>query len=515
MILLRPSLASAMVAAAMTLCLASAAQAAPIKGLTAGDKVASAYDAILSGKFDEWSSIATATCPPAPVTACQVLELAALWWQIQIDPGNRQHDGHFLERTNSAVAAVETWTAREPQRAEAWFYRGAAYGVRAQWRVLRKKRLAAAQDGKRIKNALERALKLDPDLHDAWFGIGLYHYYADVAPTAAKLLRFLLLLPGGDRNQGLKEMQRARNNGAVLRGEIDYQLHLLDLWYEKNPLHALRLLDGLKRQYPTNPHFTQTIAEVQETYLQDIPASLGTWRELADAARSGRVRQRGHALAVARLGIARQLDRLFDTDLAITELRELIASGPTAPAGVLARAQLQLGDALSRMGSRAEADNAYRAVLASAPPKDDALLARARAALKARPLNEQTDAYRASLTGWRALERGDLTTASSLIGQSVTLRPDDPVFRYREARLLIAVNDPVAAAASLARVLAARPANAPTIYAAACIESAVLAEQKGERERAITLYRRAENIFGADARVVANARRGRERLRTP
>ena len=75
---------------------------------------------------------------------------------------------------------MDAWTQREPQRADAWFFLGASYGLRVQWRVLRTERLAAARDGKRIKDALERALALDPDLQDAYFGIGLYHYYADV-----------------------------------------------------------------------------------------------------------------------------------------------------------------------------------------------------------------------------------------------------------------------------------------------------------------------------------------------
>ena len=83
---------------------------------------------------------------------------------------------------------------------------GGAYGARGQWRVLRGQVLSAARDGKRIKDALERSLALDPALLDAYFGIGLYHYYAAVAPTAAKMLRWLLLLPGGDRATGLREM---------------------------------------------------------------------------------------------------------------------------------------------------------------------------------------------------------------------------------------------------------------------------------------------------------------------
>lgn len=103
-------------------------------------------------------------------------------------------------------------------------------------------RLAAARDGTRIKNALERALVLDPGLTDAYFGIGLYHYYADVAPRALKMLRWLLLLPGGDRVEGLAETLRPRDAGQLVRSEADYQLHLIYLWYEKEPERALELI---------------------------------------------------------------------------------------------------------------------------------------------------------------------------------------------------------------------------------------------------------------------------------
>src|SRR4029078_800448 len=102
-------------------------------------------------------------------------------------------------------------------------------------RVRREARIAAARDGTRIKEALEQALAIDPGMQDAYFGIGLYHYYADVAPTALKVLRWLLLMPGGDRVEGMREMLLARNRGALLRDEADYQLHWLYLWYERQP----------------------------------------------------------------------------------------------------------------------------------------------------------------------------------------------------------------------------------------------------------------------------------------
>ena len=102
--------------------------------------------------------------------------VSALWWQIQLDDESTALDAEFERRVEAAIAAADAWTVSEPQRAEAWFYLGAAYGARVQWRVLRAERVAAARDGKRIKEALEQALALDPSLHDARFGIGLYKY---------------------------------------------------------------------------------------------------------------------------------------------------------------------------------------------------------------------------------------------------------------------------------------------------------------------------------------------------
>ena len=116
--------------------------------------------------------------------------------------------------------------------------------------MLRGEYLAAARDGKQAMDSLERALELQPRLYDANFGIGLYHYYADVAPATAKMVRWLLLLPGGDRKQGLKEMLEARNRGALLVGEADYQLHLVYLWYEGSTSRALELLSALRQKYP-------------------------------------------------------------------------------------------------------------------------------------------------------------------------------------------------------------------------------------------------------------------------
>jgi tetratricopeptide (TPR) repeat protein len=352
--------------------------------LTGGVQVARAYDAVMDARFAEIPSLLNETCPPAPAAVCSLLEVAALWWQIQLDPHNRTHDAAFQKLADRAVATMETWVDDEPRRAEAWFYLGGALGARAQWRVLRGQMLAAAREGKRVKSSLERALALDPNLQDAYFGIGLYHYYAAVAPTAARMLRWLLLLPGGDREQGLREMLRARGGGQLLRDEADYQLHLVYLWYEKQPLQALDLLASLSERHPTNPHFIQQIAEIQDNYTTDHAASLRTWQRLLERARDGRVAFPEMAAARAQLGIALELYHQSQLEAAIPHLRAVIDSRSQAPVGAEAVAHLQLGYVDDRLGRRDDAIAAYRAALAVNPVGDPLQLERrARAGLRA------------------------------------------------------------------------------------------------------------------------------------
>ena len=459
-------------------------------GLTNAPALAATYDAILDAEFERVPALLASICgkgwnaPGAPLRpgtaallpppACHAMDVVSSWWQLQGDPLDRRGDGDFERRANAAIAAAETWTAAEPATAEAWFYLGAAYSTRVQWRVLRGQRLAAARDGKRIKDALERALSLDPGMQDAYFGIGLYHYYADVAPVAARMLRWLLLLPGGDREAGLREMLRARDGAELLRDEADYQLQTLYMWYEKRPEEALKIALRLQQRHPRNPVFAQAVAEIEDVHLSDYASSLRTWQALLADARAGRVAWAELTEVRARLGVALQLDRLGETDTAIDHLRALLA-GPAAPAGARAIGGRQLDVALDRM---------------------------------------KVPAYRLSIEGWRALERGDTAAATQALDRSLALAADDQVTRYRKARLLLALRSERAAIDALEAVIAS-PRTPPHIYAAACLDAAQAHERQGTIARAVELYELTVAAFGVDPRARSTAQRALARLVKP
>jgi hypothetical protein len=274
----------------------------PVRGLAEGRALANSYDAVLNASFDEVSARMAGACLDVP-TWCVVMQAVSIWWQIALDPEDRRHDARFERTVDGAIASAERWTERQPHRAEAWFAVGAAYGARAQFRVQRRERLAAARDGKHIKGALEQALALDPTLHDAKFGIGMYRYYADVAPAALRMLRWLLLLPGGDREQGLEQMQDARDHGVVIRGEADYQLHLIYLWYEARASDALALIESLQTRYPRNPLFPLLEARIHDVYFHDPIASEHVLRTLIARAEAADVNAPDIALRRARAAL--------------------------------------------------------------------------------------------------------------------------------------------------------------------------------------------------------------------
>jgi tetratricopeptide (TPR) repeat protein len=307
--------------------------------LTGASEVARAYDTILDTAFERLPGQLATTCPPAPRVACTGLEALAIWWQIVLDPESRALDSGFAARAESAIAEARAFTTAEPKRAEAWFYLGAAYGVRAQLRVLREQRLAAARDGKVIKESLERALTLDPSMDDAAFGIGMYRYYAAVAPAVFRMMRWLFLLPGGNRADGLQQLERASQHGQLVRGEAVYQILIINIWFEHKPEEALKMIRDLQVRYPHNLHFRQIEADVLDVYLHDHEASLKASQDLLTLALDRRVYRADIAEVRARLNIASQQRALGQRERALQELDTIIKLSPSAPTGALPRAR--------------------------------------------------------------------------------------------------------------------------------------------------------------------------------
>ncbi len=322
------------------------------------------------------------------------------------------------------------------------------------------------------------------------------------------------MLPGGDKVEGLKRMLRAREAGRLMRGEADFQLHVIYLWYERDFRKALEYLRGLDRAFPKNPLFLQSIAEINDVYVHDRTESLVQWRVLLGRALRRDVHEAAIAEVRARLGVAVQLDALEQTDAAIDELNTVVSQGATAPYGSQAIASWYLARALDRLGRREDATRTYAIALARVPPGDATGLAgRIRAAQRAPEDATAAAVRRGSIEGLRLYEARQYDAARAALERALGLRPTDVATLYRRGLVARATNDTARAIAVFERACASAPGDHPTFVADACTARAEIAVEAGDARGARAMYERAASIFGAHEQRRADAARRARALR--
>ena len=196
-----------------------------------------------------------------------LLEGEALWWRIWCNSAEfkygmndaRRHpksqsDQHYLDLAAKASSLAEA-QIRQADSAEMQFYAGMADAAAARLYGLRGESRNAARAGVRGREHLLRARALDASLADADFGLGLYNYYVDTLSGIAKILRFFMGIPGGSKQEGIRQLERAISEGtvtsSVARLYLALDLHRYDQQYER----ALGVITPLAEKYPSNPLF--------------------------------------------------------------------------------------------------------------------------------------------------------------------------------------------------------------------------------------------------------------------
>jgi tetratricopeptide (TPR) repeat protein len=196
-----------------------------------------------------------------------LLEAEARWWQIWClsaeykygmnlprHRGKVAADQVYLDVVAKAEALAEASLAKH-ESAEMHLYAGMAGGLAARMYGLRAENRAGARAGVRAREHFLRALALDPSLVDADMGLGLYNYYVDTLSTIARVLRFFMGIPGGSKEDGIRQLQQAMEHGqltpTLARYYLAVCLHLYDQKYEK----ALQVATPLVEKYPENPIF--------------------------------------------------------------------------------------------------------------------------------------------------------------------------------------------------------------------------------------------------------------------
>lgn len=207
-----------------------------------------------------------------------VLEADATWWEIYyasadlIDPDvfdvanmpGTPYDSHFDDIDSVAIHKAEARIHQQDDVARNSLYEGFAYALKARLDGLRDHDLATARAGKKMRTLLLHSTELDPNLTDAYLGIGIYNYFVDTLPSIVKVLSVFIGLPGGSRTEGLQQLQLCANKGELGRPEAKFYLAKdYSRGSERQYDKSAHLFGELQKEFPNNPLWPMLVGSLE------------------------------------------------------------------------------------------------------------------------------------------------------------------------------------------------------------------------------------------------------------
>ncbi len=202
------------------------------------------------------------------------MEAESLWWGIWCASADYRY-GMTMARHREKQAADQTYLnlatrasvladaqLKQHETGEMQLYAAMADSLLARLYSLRWENRATARAGVRAREHYERALALDPSLADAYLGLGLYNYYVDTLSTMARVLRFMMGIPGGSKEEGICQLHLAMLYGQLTPAEARFYLAMNLHNYDQRYEEALQVLRPLVEEYPQNPLFQLAIGDL-------------------------------------------------------------------------------------------------------------------------------------------------------------------------------------------------------------------------------------------------------------
>jgi tetratricopeptide (TPR) repeat protein len=194
-----------------------------------------------------------------------LLEAEAEWWKTycaaseikygMVDAwkrGKNPEDEAYLALSDKVIKLAKAQISQS-ETAEMHFYAGTGYALKARLFGLRGEHRAVAHAGVSGRTEFLRALQLDPDMADATAGIGLYNYYVDSFSSIVKTLGFFMGIPGGNKQEGIRQMQIGMDRGVLMSVDTRFYLANNLRKYDHKYEEAITVAEPLVAQYAHNP----------------------------------------------------------------------------------------------------------------------------------------------------------------------------------------------------------------------------------------------------------------------
>lgn len=190
----------------------------------------------------------------------------------------------FEKILDDSINGIKRWMKQHPDDPNAYMGIGALYGLRAMFSMRNRSWITAYFSGRKAIKNLERSLQLDPTYYDAYFGLGIYQYYAGTLPSVIKVLAKIVAIKGNP-DEGVKQLNAAREKAMFTSDSA--KLILIEVQNTRNskyynPAKSLEYIRELRAKYPKNPlmHYVEVICLYETGDYDDVTAQAGRFLEL-------------------------------------------------------------------------------------------------------------------------------------------------------------------------------------------------------------------------------------------
>jgi tetratricopeptide (TPR) repeat protein len=189
---------------------------------------------------------------------------------------NYTYAEEFDRYMDMAIKKAEKKKEQGSLTAQDYLYFGGAVGFRGINKALTGNWMGAFIDGLKGKGYLEKALKLDPELYDVYYGLGSYHFWKSLKSRVFWWLPFV----ADNRQRGIGMIKLSIEKGKF--SAEDARLALVRIWVENKEYDkAFAMIDELKKKYPNKPFILWLLAQAQKENQMYDPA-ISTYERLLD-----------------------------------------------------------------------------------------------------------------------------------------------------------------------------------------------------------------------------------------
>ena len=204
--------------------------------------------------------------------------VSAAFQNMMDDFRNYSYSDEFSKYMDLSIEKGEERKKRGNLTAYDCLYVGGAVGYRGIYKALTGDWLGAFVDGLKGKGYLEKALELDPQLYDVYYGLGTYHFWKSLKSRIFWWLPFVK----DNRQMGIDMIKLSIEKGKYSTEDAKFALVRIYVENEEYP-NAFAMIEELRKSYPNKPGLLWFLGRAQfetKMYAGAISAYHTLLREL-------------------------------------------------------------------------------------------------------------------------------------------------------------------------------------------------------------------------------------------